>query len=124
MYKRVLILAVLVSTIGVSVAAGRGTSLSQSVPRLPVPVSLDAPPDVIVAGLEVRETVLKALRPASVGGRSPNYVFRLVRRWSPGETVRVAFLSGPTSLHADIAGVASQWSKFANVTFDFGKNSE
>jgi len=105
------------------VAGARDTSLSQGVPRLRVPLSLDAPPESIVAGMEVRERFLRELRPVSIGGHTPRFVFRLVRRWSPGQTLRVAFLGGSRLLQADVANVAVEWSKYANIKFDFGGDS-
>lgn len=42
------------------------------------------------------------------------------RRWETGSTVLVAFNGGTSDLHAAIARVAGEWSKYANVKLDFG----
>jgi len=41
-------------------------------------------------------------------------------RWPPGQTLRVCFFGGDEVVHELVAQVASEWSEYANLKFDFG----
>jgi hypothetical protein len=43
-------------------------------------------------------------------------------KWIDGRIITVAFKGGTTELHEKIAAVASQWSDYANIRFDFGRD--
>jgi hypothetical protein len=47
-------------------------------------------------------------------------VLLLRKRWPNGSRLRVSFLEGTASQHAMVAQFAPQWSKHANLQFDFG----
>lgn len=72
-------------------------------------------------------TKLSELRAAEEGavsklsGSEARYLFSR-KRWTPGSTILVAFNGGSSSLHKAIAEQAIQWTKFANITLDFGFN--
>jgi hypothetical protein len=44
--------------------------------------------------------------------------------WQPGRTLRVRFLEGDERIHARVAASAAQWSKYANIRFDFGNHPQ
>ncbi|KFC61830.1 Astacin (Peptidase family M12A) [Bosea sp. LC85] len=56
--------------------------------------------------------------------KSPNKnletVFRKALAWKVGSTIPVCFLDGSSTGRANVAAVASEWSMFANIKFDFG----
>jgi hypothetical protein len=41
------------------------------------------------------------------------------KRWPNGSTLRLSFLDGDPNLQAQVAAVATQWTKFANLNFNF-----
>jgi hypothetical protein len=43
--------------------------------------------------------------------------------WNPGTTITVAFNGGTPRLHALIERIASVWSQYGNVKFDFGRDA-
>jgi hypothetical protein len=69
--------------------------------------------DAELAGTAVPQSDTAALRRL-------HSVILLSKRWSPGQTVTVAFLGGDTVLHRKIQRVVERWSTVANLTFDFG----
>jgi hypothetical protein len=79
---------------------------------------IESYPDWVMAGLKKQAKEEQSLK--AVEGRSPRYVFYIAALWTPGQTVRVAFKGGTPALHADIAKAAEQWTKEANLFFDFG----
>lgn len=44
--------------------------------------------------------------------------------WDSGKTLKVAFLDGHDELRARIEPLAREWSRFANVMFDFGNHAD
>lgn len=52
----------------------------------------------------------------------PQFVIRTTKRWTPGQTITVAFRGGDKALHNKIADSANTWSESANIKFDFGRN--
>ena len=53
----------------------------------------------------------------------PQFVVTTSKRWTPGQSVTVAFRGGDKALHEKVAVTAQTWSQSANVKFDFGKNA-
>ncbi|WP_225801960.1 hypothetical protein [Streptomyces sp. NK15101] len=79
-------------------------------------MELESLPDEVVADIEVRDR----WRRATAGGLE--FLITDIARWTPGSTVRVAFLDGNDQLHADIAGATKQITDACNLTLDFGRN--
>jgi hypothetical protein len=52
----------------------------------------------------------------------PHLVILESNKWIDGKTISVAFKGGTIELHEKIANVASQWSNYANIRFDFGRD--
>ncbi|MEM7166903.1 MAG: hypothetical protein AAF581_15675 [Planctomycetota bacterium] len=80
-------------------------------------VVLDNLPEHVVSTMEARDAWL-----ASVGSDGPGISFLVedVLRWSPGQTVRVAFLTGAVDLHRDIEAAVRQIEESCNIDLDFG----
>ena len=56
------------------------------------------------------------------GGVAPFSIIDKFRKWEPGTTLKVCFHSaGANDVKARIAQIASQWSKYGAIYFDFGK---
>ncbi|MGW1672365.1 hypothetical protein [Streptomyces sp. NPDC002324] len=78
-------------------------------------MELESLPDEIVAAIEVRDRWRRA---SASGGLE--FLVTDIARWTPGSTVRVAFLDGDEQLHADIAGATAQITDTCNLKLDFG----
>jgi hypothetical protein len=78
---------------------------------------LESLPDGVVASLQVRDAWRRQMAEASAG---LEFLVSDVLRWTPGSTVRVAFLDGDDALHSDIAAATEQITEVANLTLDFG----
>jgi len=83
---------------------------------------VDAMPEHYQARIEQRERSLRSLSPQSDGG-AYDLVVETIRKWDPGETITVAFNGGDSVLHKKIADTAEEWTKHANLKFDFGYDS-
>lgn len=79
-------------------------------------MELESLPDEITAAIEVRD---RWRRRASAGG-GLEFLVSDIARWTPGSTVRVAFLDGDSQLHADIARATAQITDVCNLVLDFG----
>lgn len=77
-------------------------------------------PDSIQARLEIRDRMLFQTLGTSVNGIAPQSVMTDIKRWTPGQTITIAFMGGSYQLRKDIADVASEWTNHANLKFDFG----
>jgi hypothetical protein len=44
-------------------------------------------------------------------------------KWKPGKTLTVAFFSGDSKAHERIERVVTEWTKYANIKFDFGRDA-
>ncbi|HWB02965.1 MAG TPA: hypothetical protein VG796_08080 [Verrucomicrobiales bacterium] len=75
------------------------------------------PEDVAQTIIAIREDEKKAEEELPIESRG---LFYDNKRWERGATVRVAFLGGTTALHKKIAETAVEWTKYANLKFDFG----
>lgn len=109
------------TTLGVlfSLATAGGAALAADVD---VPV-LEAFPDVIQARMEMRERAQRNL-PQPSSAQPYFFVLNNLRLWTPGQTVTVAFFGGDQALHARIAEVAMTWTRFGNISLDFGRNPQ
>lgn len=78
-------------------------------------------PDHVTASLEARAKWFASLPQ----GNDPGFSFFLddLQAWTPGQTVRVAFLGGTTALHKDIADATKQITDSCNIKLDFGFNA-
>lgn len=83
------------------------------------PPLLESLPDALLASLEVRDAWR---RQVAAGGDGLEFIVSGLARWRPGSTVRVAFLDGDTSLHADIEMATRQIIDACNVRLDFGRD--
>jgi len=83
----------------------------------PDDVVLDAVPDEVEATVQVRDAWLRSLRQDAAG---LEFIVSDVRRWSPGQKVRVAFIGGNTALHQDIADATKEITETCNIGLDFG----
>lgn len=80
---------------------------------------VDPYPDVLEARREARDRFLAASASA-VAGVALEFVIETLSRWNQGQTIRVAFLEGPTELHREIEQTAKKWTAHCNLTLDFG----
>ena len=78
---------------------------------------LEALPDEVVASIEVRDAWRKRAASSSEG---LEFVISDLARWTPGSTVRVAFLDGDSDLHAKVAEATRQIADASNLLLDFG----
>lgn len=104
---------------GSMAAAQEDGSREQEQEQVQVEV-LEAYPEEIQASLETQARHLRQLIPPDPDGESLDFVLENLRRWNPGQVIRVAFFGGDSTLRRDIADVASEWSQFGNIRFDFG----
>jgi hypothetical protein len=88
--------------------------------EIKVPV-FEALPPRFQARIEQRNRSLRAAMAAHPGGFAPHFILSLTKKWKPGQTLTVAFKGGDTALHEKIADCVSEWTKYANLKFDFGK---
>lgn len=79
-------------------------------------IQLESLPDEVIASLEVRN----AWRTQVATGGGLEFILYGLARWRPGSTVRVAFLDGDVSLHADIEMATRQITDACNLRLDFG----
>ncbi len=75
------------------------------------------PPEVVTRIQEQKRLEASVLRKSA----SPSLDYLINRRrWDAGSKLIVAFNGGDTSLHRAIAQLVTEWSRWGNVTFDFG----
>jgi hypothetical protein len=82
---------------------------------------IEAYPSRIQARLELRLRTLKGLT-SPINGHAPKAILNLSKRWSTGRTLKVAFRGGDSALHQRIADAANEWTNYANLTLDFGRD--
>jgi len=79
-------------------------------------------PSDVLASLEVRDRARRNT-PREMAGYSVQYVFTVINKWKGPNglppTVTVAFKGGDSALRQQIAEAATEWSKYAQITFDF-----
>lgn len=81
---------------------------------------LDNLPDDVAASIQVRDAQIANL--GMGGALGLEFLVTDVQRWRPGQTVRVAFLDGDTSLHREIAEATRQITDSCNIQLDFGED--
>lgn len=87
---------------------------------LEIPIMEGYPKDIIRKIILRNERRRKAL-PNTLNGQLLQLVLEDLLLWDQ-HVLSVSFNGGDTELHRAIADVASEWSKYANVEFDFGYN--
>ncbi len=81
---------------------------------------LDPLPEAIQAALENHNRLLANTQ------EDPDVLQSVVEtllRWDAGDVITVAFRGGTADLHRKIAQAASEWTKHANLRFDFGEQA-
>jgi hypothetical protein len=79
-------------------------------------IILDALPDEVLASMESRDRWMASLQ-YTEGGLE--FLVGDLQSWTPGQTVRVAFLGGSAALHAKIEEATRQIGDAANLELDF-----
>lgn len=80
-------------------------------------------PNRYQARLEQRNRTLQGL-PSPHPGMAPHFLLSLTKRWNAGQKIKVAFKSGTPVLHKEVADTVNEWTKYANLTFDFGVDAQ
>jgi hypothetical protein len=80
-------------------------------------VVLDAIPEDVEATVEQRDRWLRSVQRGNAGLL---FLVSDIHRWTPGQTVRVAFMGGDAALHKDIADATQEITDVANIVLDFG----
>ncbi|APW61716.1 hypothetical protein [Paludisphaera borealis] len=80
---------------------------------------LEGIPSQFQARIEQQKRALSKVVPPSVG-LAPRAMLNLTKRWTNGQTLKIAFKGGDANLHKRIADVVSEWTRYANLKFDFG----
>ena len=84
------------------------------------PTLLEASPDHLEAARDnYYRQLSQQMQSYGAGGFSPNYVISNLKLWTPGQTIRVAFLGGSNTLRQQIADAASEWTQYANLVLEF-----
>lgn len=65
----------------------------------------------------IRENPANGLRPLEVAGLKQYF-------WQSGRTLRVRFLDGDPTVQGRVETAAQEWSKYANIRFEFGSDPE
>lgn len=80
---------------------------------------LEAFPDSVTAAMEAHKG---RLLESAAENEGQEFLVSTASAWAPGETIRVAFRGGDTSLHRDIAKTAQAISEVCSLKLDFGFN--
>jgi len=98
--------------------SGRSGPLKSCIDRYPADEDL-----VRAAELAIAEDVRNA---PVVSGELPTEELALVtgKLWASGRRIRVAFLDGHDEVRARVEPIAREWSRYANITFDFGNHAD
>jgi len=80
---------------------------------------IESYPDLLQARLEKRERERDRHMPNYVNGNISQLVIDDLKLWRVG-TLTVSFKGGDADLHKKIAEVATIWSQYGNIDFDFG----
>jgi hypothetical protein len=79
---------------------------------------VDPLPDALQAAVETHTRLLANQQEEPARLQS---VVESLLTWDPGGTITVAFLGGSSALHQKIADAATEWTRHANVSLDFGQ---
>ena len=82
---------------------------------------LESYPSEFQARLDQRLQLLNKTAGPALGQPSHHFI-SLTRRWQPGQTITIAFRGGDKTLHKQIADAVTEWTNYANLKFDFGRN--
>jgi hypothetical protein len=82
-------------------------------------IILESLPDPVVASMESRDRWMAGLS-YQTGGLE--FLVSDLQAWTPGQTLRVAFLGGDPEVHAAIEEATRQITDAANLTLDFRKD--
>ncbi len=85
----------------------------------PEDIVLEALPDDVIASMESRDRWMASLQYAEGG---MEFLVTDLQSWTPGQTIRVAFLGGSPDLHKAIEEATHEISSVANLTLDFKKD--
>lgn len=84
------------------------------------PTLLEALPDRTQAALEsYYQQLYTQMRYQGSGGLAPNYIISTLKLWTPGQTIRVAFMGGSDAVRQRIADAAVDWTNYANLELQF-----
>ena len=84
--------------------------------------TLEAYPSEVEARLHQRSQTLNVTAASSLN-MAPGDILSLTRRWQTGQTITIAFRGGTKTLHKQIADTVTEWTRHANLKFDFGQDS-
>jgi hypothetical protein len=84
---------------------------------------LEGYPTALIHKFQTRAQRRKAALPATLNGRPLQLVMEDLLLWDES-VLTVSFKGGDTELHKLIADVALEWTKYANLKFDFGYNED
>ncbi len=82
-------------------------------------IVLDALPDGVLGSMETRDRWMASLRYTE---GALEFLVADLQAWTPGQTIRVAFLGGSTDLHQAIENATREISEAGNLTLDFKQN--
>ncbi len=82
-------------------------------------IVLESLPDEVSASMEIRDRWMASLRYAEGG---LEFLVADLQSWTPGQTVRVAFLGGSADLHKAVEDATREIADAANLTLDFKKD--
>jgi hypothetical protein len=85
----------------------------------PDDIVLDALPDEVLGSMETRDRWMASLRYAE---GALEFLIADLQAWTPGQTIRVAFLGGSTDLHQAIENATREISEAGNLVLDFKRN--
>jgi len=80
-------------------------------------IVLDELPDEVLATMQIRDRWMASL-PCDNGALE--FLVADLQSWTPGQTLRVAFLSGTPQLHQSIKDATDEIAAATNLTLDFG----
>jgi hypothetical protein len=83
-------------------------------------IVLESLPEHVVATMEARDRWIATL-PSDDGFQLFSFVD--FQRWTPGQTIRVAFLDGTKELHKEVADATQSITSNCNIKLDFGLNA-
>lgn len=86
-----------------------------------IPRILEGYPAEIIRRFQIRALRRKDALPATLNGRPLQLVMEDLLLWDES-VLSISFKGGNAELHHQIAETAQEWTKYANVKFDFGYN--
>jgi hypothetical protein len=110
---------------GLAAALGQETQPIEEPKELFQPRIIEGYPDWVVERLAARNRkILDDLGPQrNAKGANIGLILLNTEEWKPASVITVAFNGGTPRLHALIERIASVWSRYGNVKFDFGRDA-